>query len=140
MWVNGKLVRLSRIVIAEYLGRELETDEVVHHVDGDTLNDAVLNLQIMRKGEHMRLHNLGNQNALGCHRSEEIREKIRLAKMGNQCALGCHRSEETKEKLRMANLGNQNSLGKHPSEETRAKRSQSIKNWWRRRKERENGI
>jgi hypothetical protein len=42
-----------RWVMAEHLGRAIEPYEIVHHVDGNTLNNAVSNLEVrLRGGRH----------------------------------------------------------------------------------------
>lgn len=41
------------------LGRYLEPDEVVHHIDGNKENDKLSNLSIMKSEEHSSLHNAG---------------------------------------------------------------------------------
>lgn len=40
----------------ESLGRPLEPYEDVHHIDGDTLNNSLDNLEIKIHGEHQREH------------------------------------------------------------------------------------
>ena len=49
----GRL-REHRLVMAEYLGRTLRTDEVVHHINGVRDDNRVENLVVMAKGEHDR--------------------------------------------------------------------------------------
>ena len=46
-----------RLVMEEYLGRKLRTDEVVHHLNGVKTDNRVINLQVMTKKQHDRLHN-----------------------------------------------------------------------------------
>jgi len=48
-----------RVVAENMLGRPLMPGEVVHHIDGDHLNNAPENLSVMTQAEHMRLHGLG---------------------------------------------------------------------------------
>jgi len=48
-----------RVVAEKMLGRPLRRGEVVHHTDGDKLNNDPSNLVVMRQGEHMREHGLG---------------------------------------------------------------------------------
>jgi|ERR1035438_3715743 hypothetical protein len=48
-----------RIVAEQKLGRKLLRSEVVHHKDGDKLNNAPDNLIVMRQGKHMQEHGLG---------------------------------------------------------------------------------
>lgn len=45
-----------RIVAEQKLGRPLETDEIVHHIDGDKRNNEPSNLMVMTQAEHARLH------------------------------------------------------------------------------------
>ena len=42
--------------IDKLLGRKLTEDEVVHHVDCNTLNNKMENLEVMTKSEHSKLH------------------------------------------------------------------------------------
>lgn len=47
------------------MGRKLKSNEVVHHIDGNYLNNHIDNLEVMDVTEHRRLHaleqNLGNK-------------------------------------------------------------------------------
>lgn len=45
-----------RYVMEQYLGRLLRSDEVVHHIDRNKLNNDISNLQLVTKEEHMRIH------------------------------------------------------------------------------------
>lgn len=49
-------VREHRLVIENNIGRYLLDNEVVHHIDGNTLNNDLSNLQILSRGDHTRLH------------------------------------------------------------------------------------
>ena len=45
------------LVMSEYLGRPLDKKEIVHHIDGDKLNNKVENLYLFsNRGEHMSSH------------------------------------------------------------------------------------
>ncbi len=50
-------VPLAHLIMETYLGRYLNIDEVVHHVDLNPLNNDIANLQLMKIGEHRHLHN-----------------------------------------------------------------------------------
>lgn len=41
------------------LGRKLVDDERVHHIDHDKTNNNIANLELIRHGEHTRLHHIG---------------------------------------------------------------------------------
>ena len=45
-----------RLVMEQVLGRALRSDEHVHHIDGDKLNNDPSNLVLLTNAEHQRLH------------------------------------------------------------------------------------
>lgn len=54
---NGKSYKYHRYLMEQKLGRELLEEEVVHHIDGDKLNNNINNLELMSsKSEHLRFH------------------------------------------------------------------------------------
>lgn len=42
--------------IKAHLGREIGRDEVVHHIDGNLLNNDISNLAVMSRAEHGKFH------------------------------------------------------------------------------------
>lgn len=52
--IDTKFMRMNRLVIESKLGRRLSADEVVDHLDGNTLNDAMANLEIVDHTENVR--------------------------------------------------------------------------------------
>jgi hypothetical protein len=50
------VVAEHRLIAERMLGRPLQRDEVVQHVDGDPLNNASENLQVMSRAEHLIHH------------------------------------------------------------------------------------
>jgi hypothetical protein len=55
--LNGR--HEHRVIAEQLIGRPLAKGEIVHHIDGNKLNNSPENLKIMTQGEHMREHGLG---------------------------------------------------------------------------------
>mgnify|MGYP001221489433 CR=1 FL=1 len=72
-WKNG-YVKLHRLVMEKELGRYLKPNEVVHHKDGDKLNNDINNLQIMTKAGHRAIHNVIDYKGVLHYDIEEIKE------------------------------------------------------------------
>ena len=53
---EGRRRALHRVIVEQREGRELRPDEVVHHVDGNPLNNDSHNLVILTRSEHMKIH------------------------------------------------------------------------------------
>ena len=53
-------VREHRLLIEKQIGRLLFRNEVVHHKDGNTLNNSLDNLELMTASEHSRFHTKDN--------------------------------------------------------------------------------
>ena len=45
-----------RVVMEKFLGRPLRPDEVIHHKDHNKKNNAITNLELMTRAEHMHEH------------------------------------------------------------------------------------
>lgn len=55
--INGKRCYEHRLVVEKEIGKELSEGSVVHHIDGNKLNNNLNNLMIFKnKGEHARHH------------------------------------------------------------------------------------
>ena len=53
--VNGKQVREHRYLMEQHLGRKLDRNEQIHHINGDCLDNRIENLQVLTNSEHQRL-------------------------------------------------------------------------------------
>lgn len=56
VYVDGRQQYRYRWLMEQHLGRELEPDEHVHHVNGDQTDDRLENLQVLSASEHTKLH------------------------------------------------------------------------------------
>lgn len=55
------LVSRARYIMENHLGRELESNEIVHHINEDPMDDRLENLQVMSRSEHGKLHGCGKK-------------------------------------------------------------------------------
>jgi hypothetical protein len=87
-----------REVMEEYLARSLESNEVVHHLDGDKLNNELSNLQLMTRSSHSSGHSGEPEYwtlvCLQCQKSfvrkaRIERDKKRRRKRGPFCSKKC---------------------------------------------------
>jgi hypothetical protein len=58
---RGKYRSEHILVMEKEIGRPLNKDEVVHHINGMRADNKIGNLQLMSKAEHSRLHQLGRK-------------------------------------------------------------------------------
>lgn len=56
MTINGKQTPAHRHIFALTIDRPLENHEVVHHINGDKLDNRIENLMLLTRAEHIKLH------------------------------------------------------------------------------------
>lgn len=64
---SRKWKREHRVVAEAMLGRSLGKEEVVHHINGRKDDNRPVNLQVMTRTEHSRLHVGGHGKTIGHH-------------------------------------------------------------------------
>jgi HNH endonuclease len=78
--VEGKKIAFHRYVMELHLGRKLTSNEVVHHIDGDPLNNDPDNLALLSRSEHQRLHACASRRPWTVEEDERVL-KLREAGM-----------------------------------------------------------
>lgn len=90
---------LHRLIFEDFYDFKVPNGFVVHHKDGNKLNNCILNLQLMRKFDHLSLHHKGLKH------SDETKMKMSKAKKGKYTG---EDNWNYKDYYRVAKLGSPN--------------------------------
>ena len=65
--VDGKSLRYEhRIIMEKFLGRRLQSNEVIHHINEDKTDNRLENLQVTNRSDHKKLHpEIGKESRFG---------------------------------------------------------------------------
>ena len=62
IYISGKRTLEHRHIMEEHIKRTLEKDEVLHHKNGNKLDNRIKNLEIVNRSEHFYIHRPFNPN------------------------------------------------------------------------------
>lgn len=108
-WFKRMNMSYARYLMCVELGRILNADEVVHHVDGNRTNDVVANLEVMPRKTHDKHHSKyqDTQTATCVHckqtfimTRDQIRQRTQNTKRGMAgpfCSVQCFGKSRRKE-------------------------------------------
>ena len=95
---------LHRLIFEDFYGSEIPEGFVVHHKDGNKLNNCILNLQLISEHDHLSLHNKGTKHSL------EARMKMSKAKKGKYVGKNSH---QYKDYARVVKMDNRNGVQRY---------------------------
>ena len=123
---NNKVV-WWHVYLAETRIRPLTRGEVVHHIDGNPLNNAVSNLQIVTRAEHVRIHAPVKGYKFTTEQRKRLSDSHKGQKAWNTGMRGFKHSAEAKANMSRAQTGRKITWGDRISaSKTKATKAQLI--------------
>ncbi len=90
-----------RLIMEEIVGRKLDFNEVVHHIDEDGMNNDPTNLEIKSRSDHSRDH---FDPSIKPPMTEEVKKKLSFLKQGSKSNLAILNEEKVRQiKIRILN-------------------------------------
>ena len=87
---NGMFRLAHRVVIEEHIGRKLNRNEYVHHINGDKKDNRIENLCIMSPKDHNDLHQTKNPKIKICKIcGKEFEPPVKHRKRNTICSKEC---------------------------------------------------
>lgn len=80
---NYYFVQQHRLIMEDYVGRKLQKEEHVHHINHQKTDNRLENLQILSHADHIRLH---NALPTGAGKVDVTEESVREALQGRSTA------------------------------------------------------
>ena len=98
---NQKEMLEHRVIMEKHLGRPLEREEVVHHIDKNPLNNHIDNLQLMTRSSHSTFHDTGKiRTGQSTEDSKRrVSERMRMAWAEGKFNNRPPKSDKTKQKI-----------------------------------------
>jgi hypothetical protein len=56
VYTKGKKITEHRMIMEKYLGRKLLNTEIIHHINGDVIDNSIDNLMICTRAKHINIH------------------------------------------------------------------------------------
>lgn len=90
--------QLHRLIWEDFYNTEVPKGYVIHHKNGNKLDNCILNLQLMRDKDHTILHHTGNKYWDGKKHSDESKNKISISVSKRKTTTGYFRVTKHKNK------------------------------------------
>ena len=74
---------IHRLIFEDFYNMKIPEDYIIHHKNGNKTDNCILNLQLLHKVTHNKLHSLGENNPFyGKKHSDESKQKMSISKIG----------------------------------------------------------